>query len=114
MFNPWGHISKAGLSKHQELLQSYTAAHNGKDWRVCERPVGPDDQPLHRSGICFIADEWHTIGRYTYQTRDEAAEKMKAFGGLSLRQVSENEWVLHGMRYRVKKDGDCQSAPFLL
>jgi hypothetical protein len=114
MFNPWGHTSKAGLSKHQKLLQSYSAAHNGKAWGVCGRPVGPDDQPIRRAGICFIADEWQTIGRYTYQTRDEAAEKMRIFGGLPLRQVSENEWVLYGMRYRVKKEGDCQSAPFLL
>jgi hypothetical protein len=100
--NPWGHTSKAGLSKHQQLFQAYSAAHTGKAWRVCMRPVGPDDQPIPHAGSCFAAGEWHTIGRYTYQTRDEAAEKMRAFGGLSLRQVSENEWVLNGMRYRVK------------
>ena len=108
--NHWGHTSKLGLSKQQKLLQAYSAAHNGKAWRVCGRPVGPDDQSIHRAGICFVADEWHTIGRYTYQTRDEAAEKIRIFGGLPLHQVSENEWVLYGMRYRVKKEGDCQSA----
>jgi hypothetical protein len=108
--NPWGHTSKVGLSKRQQLFQAYSAAHNGKAWQVYGRPVGPDDQPIRRAGICFVADEWHTIGRYTYQTRDEAAEKMRMFGGLSLRQVSENEWVLYGMRYRVKDAGGCQSA----
>jgi hypothetical protein len=108
--NPWGNTSKVGLSKSQQLFQLYSAAHTDKAWRVCRRPVGPDDQPIWRTGICFVADDWHDIGRYTYQTRDEAAEKMRIFGGLSLRQVSENEWVLYGMRYRVEKEGDCQSV----
>jgi hypothetical protein len=114
VFNPWGHTSKAGVSKHQDLLQAYFAAHSGKAWEVCERPVGPDDQSIRRAGICFVPGEWHTIGRYTYQTQEEAAEKVRTFGGLTLRQVSENEWVLYGMRYRIKKDEDCQSAPSLL
>jgi hypothetical protein len=103
--NPWGYDSKAGLSRHQNLLQTYLASHTGQDWRVSGRPVGPDDLPVRRAGICFVAGEWHTIGHYTYQTRDEAAEKIRIFGGLPLRQVSENEWVLYGMRYRVKKEG---------
>ena len=107
-FNPWSHTSKAGLSKRQQLLQAYSADHSGKAWRVCDRPVGPDDQTIRRAGICYVPGEWQTVGRYTYQTRDEAAEKMRLFGGLPLRQVSENEWVLYGMRYRIKKDGDHQ------
>jgi hypothetical protein len=101
--NPFIQTPKTNLSKRQQVMQAFAAAHSDKPWRVCVRPVGPDDQSIFQAGIWFVADEWHTVGRYTYQTRDEAVEKIRILGGLSLRQVSENEWILYGNRYRARK-----------
>jgi hypothetical protein len=104
--NPFAQMPKESFSKRQQALQAYSVGHTGKAWRVCVRPVGPDDQPILHAGICFVADDWHTLGRYTFETQGEAVGKIRTLGGDSLQQVSGNEWVLHGIRYMVKKAVD--------
>jgi len=88
------------------IAQEVTDKVAGRTWRVWERPVGPDDERLRHTGTWYEPNNWRSVFRHLFASKEEALGKLFAhIGGGNVEQVG-GEYRKYGMRYIVEEERD--------